>query len=1098
MANELNFNLTQSCEDAKGRQESRATQSFAFSFNLIRRILDHGTHGMTRKEKHLFRVIPFLPWFTSLTQHNASSIMRLNKALLTSFALCVVVNCQPINAAEFVDFVKQIKPILQRYCVSCHGSEMVESGFRTDFGILMLEGGDRGAALVPGDAAKSLLYRVLIGEGDVAQMPFELPKLSDEQIALVKAWIDQGAKSAAEDKPSADGRPTSDHWAFQSVVRPALPEVKNASWLHSEVDAFVLAKLEAEGLQPSPEATRSTLIRRLYLDLLGILPTPAETRQFLNDDQPLAYERLVDRLLVSPRYGERWGRHWLDIARYADSNGFTIDGARSIWPYRDWVIRATNEDMPFDQFVIEQLAGDLLPKPSSDQIVATGFHRNTLINQEGGTDQEQFRVESVVDRVNTTGAAFLGLTVGCAQCHVHKYDPITQRDFYKLFAIFNNCDEPNVPLPSETQAADQARVKSGLAEVAKQLKEHDARRASGQPDWETQQAATPVSNWNLLKPVDAVSEAGATLNNVDEHTLLVGGNGNIPATDVYTVTTELPVGRVTAFRLETLTGPLLPMKGPGWASNGNFVLNEFEATSQAVDAKGNSTATQLAFATAATDWQQEGYPAEHAVDGDMKTGWAINGTKKSSANVSREAIFVLKTPIESDVPLTITFKLHQQHNAAKYLIGTFRLSATDASPEQTVIPPSIHGILQVEAGKRDDGQKELLAAAYGRSDQSRKPLEAQQAKLKGEESTLKAAVPTTMVLRERAKNPRTTHIHIRGNFLEKGAVVQPDVPAILPRLESAEAPVNRLDFAQWLFTPEHPLTSRVSVNRVWQRLFGIGLVATENDFGTQGDLPSHPQLLDWISSEFMRGGWSQKKLLRLIVTSATYRQSSRVTPELLARDPRNRLLARQSRVRLEAEGVRDVALSASGLLSQKMLGPGVYPPQPKGIYVVTQVSKQWPESKGDDRYRRGLYTYFWRSSPYPMLPTFDAPDANGTCTRRNRSNTPLQALTLANDGAFMEFARALSDRILKESSDYDEARIKFAFDAVLARQPSDFEQERLLAFVAAQREHFESNAGDAKAAASLTRPESADEAVSATWTAFARVVLNLDEFITRE
>ena len=355
-----------------------------------------------------------------------------------------------------------------------------------------------------------------------------------------------------------------------------------------------------------------------------------------------------------------------------------------------------------------------------------------------------------------------------------------------------------------------------------------------------------------------------------------------------------------------------------------------------------------------------------------------------------------------------------------------------------------------------------------------------------------------MVLRERTKNPRTTHIHIRGNFLEKGAIVQPDVPSILPPIEAAETPVNRLDFARWLFTPEHPLTSRVSVNRVWQRLFGIGLVETENDFGTQGALPSHPKLLDYLASKYMHLGWSQKQLLRQIVTSATYRQSSKVTSELLARDPRNRLLARQSRVRLEAEGVRDVALSASGLLSQKMLGPGVYPPQPQGIYVVTQVSKQWPESKGEDRYRRGLYTYFWRSSPYPMLPTFDAPDANGTCTRRNRSNTPLQALTLANDSAFMEFAKALSDRILRESSEYDEARIRFAFDAVLARQPTEFEKDRLLDFVAAQREHFEASSDAARDAASGSRPESVDAAASATWTAFSRVILNLDEFITRE
>lgn len=1020
--------------------------------------------------------------------------MRYISVLLAMSTLICVSWNQSAFSAEPVDFATQIKPVLQRYCVSCHGSETVESGFRADFGSLLLEGGDRGAAVVAGNAEKSLLYRVLVSDDDISQMPFEQPRLSDEQIALIKDWIDQGARSAADDRPAQDGRPVSDHWAFQPVVRHPLPSVSHTDWPLNAIDVFVLARLEAEGLQPSSEADRSTLIRRLYLDLLGVLPTPEATQRFVNDDGPLAYERLVDRLLASPRYGERWGRHWLDIARYADSNGFTIDGARSIWPYRDWVIRAINDDTAFDQFVIEQLAGDLLPEPSTDQIVATGFHRNTLINQEGGTDKEQFRVESIVDRVNTTGSAFLGLTVGCAQCHVHKYDPITQRDFYKLFAIFNNCDEPNIPLPSESQAEAQARVKAGLADVARKLKEHDARRASGQPEWESKQAAVKTASWKFLKPADAVSEAGATLNPVDDYTLLVGGNGNIPATDVYTVQVEIPAGTTTAFRLETLTGPLLPMNGPGWASNGNFVLNEFEALSQTADGE----PVKLEFATASTDWQQDGYPAEHAIDENMKTGWAINGTKKSSPNVSREAVFVLKEPIESDVPNRITIKLHQQHNAPKYLIGTFRLSTTDATADQLIVSPSIREILRVSTDKRNEGQKELLTAAYGRSDLSRKPLEAEQAKLKGEESALKAAIPTTMVLRERSANPRQTHIHIRGNFLEKGAAVAPDVPSILPPIEAAEAPVNRLDFARWLFRPDHPLTSRVTVNRVWQRLFGIGLVETENDFGTQGELPSHPELLDWISSEFMRIGWSQKQLIRLIVSSATYRQSSRVTSELLARDPRNRLLARQSRIRLEAEGVRDVALSASGLLSQKMLGPGVYPPQPKGIYVVTQVSKQWPESQGDDRYRRGLYTYFWRSSPYPMLPTFDAPDANGTCTRRNRSNTPLQALTLANDAAFMEFARALSDRILREASDYDEARIAYAFNAVLARQPVPFEIKRLLEFIAAQREHFEANSGDARAAASPQRPESASEAESATWTALARVMLNLDEFITRE
>lgn len=1004
-----------------------------------------------------------------------------------------------------VDFQKQIKPVLQKYCVSCHGPDEAESGFRLDFGSLLVRGGDRGLAVVPGKSAESLLYKVLIGEGEVAQMPEGQPPLDKVQIELIQKWIDQGAKGGAEDAPSEDGRPESDHWAFQPVQRPELPTVSRPEWVQNEIDRFVLARLDKEKLAPSDEADRSTLIRRLSLDLLGVLPTPEEVAAFQTDTDAGAYGRLVDRMLASPRYGERWGRHWLDIARYADSNGFTIDGPRSIWPYRDWVIRSINENKPFDQFVIEQLAGDLLPEATRDQIVATGFHRNTLINQEGGTDQEQFRVESVVDRINTTGAAFLGITIGCAQCHVHKYDPFTQREYYQLFALFNNSDEPNLPLPTDEQAADQTRVKQELAELAKQLKEHDAARAAGQGDWEKSQLELPVAEWALLKPTDAVSEAGATLNMIDESSILVGGNGNVPAQDVFTVKASLPegvFGAVTAVRLEALENPLLPMKGPGWADNGNFVLSEFELSVSDGQSGDEATKPQkVEFAQALTDWQQDGYGVDLAADGDLKTGWAINGTKKSSANVSREAIFVLKQPLKIADGSTLTFNLRHAQNS-KYLIGSFRLSVTDAalpdSEGPRLVPTRIREILAVETDKRDDGQKEHLTAAYGRSDVSRKPLEARQTKLKAEESNLAQAIPTTMIFRERTKNPRQTHIMIRGNFLDLGAPVEPNVPAILPPLPATESPANRLDFARWLFDPRHPLTSRVTVNRFWQRFFGLGLVETENDFGTQGAPPSNPQLLDWLAFEFMRLNWDVKALHRTIVMSATYRQSSAMRPELLERDPRNRLLARQSRVRLEAEGVRDAALSASGLISQKMLGPGVYPPQPQGIYVVTQVAKQWPESKGDDRYRRALYTYFWRSSPYPMLPTFDAPDANGTCTRRSRSNTPLQALTLANDASFMEFARGLSDRLLAAGAMSDSDRIKLAFQAALSREASTSELERLTPFVASQRSYYELNEEAATAVASATRPTEMSAAESATWTVFARILLNLDEFITRE
>ena len=1018
--------------------------------------------------------------------------MKLQKTLTCVLALAA----SPALTAD-VDFAKDIRPILSRHCNSCHGEEAQESGLRLDYGSLISEGGDRGAAVVAGQPDKSLLYLALIGKGDVEQMPFELPKLSDEKIALIKTWIEQGAKLPPGDSPVAGRRP-SDHWAFQPVVRLPLPMSKaNLKWARNGIDHFVLARLEAEGVSPSEEADRSTLIRRVYLDLLGILPSPKEVDAFVADKSDDAYEQLVDRLLPLPAYGERWGRHWLDIARYADSNGFTIDGPRSIWPYRDWVITALNRDLPFDQFVTQQLAGDLLPSATRDQIVATGFHRNTLINQEGGTDQEQFRVEAIVDRVSTTGSAFLGLTIGCAQCHAHKYDPISQREFYQVFAVFNNCDEPNIPLPTDEQAAEQTRVTRELAEVAAALKAHDAARAAGQPDWESKLAAVPKVNWSFVSPIEHESEAGATLNKIDEHSLLVGGDGNVPAQDVFTIVADVKLPRISAVRLETLTNPLLPETGPGWADNGNFVLTEFELTAR-IGEDNDAKPQKIEFASASTDWQQEGHGIALAIDGDDTSGWAINGLKNSSINVNHEGVFVLKTPIESDQPVRLTFTLRQNSKSAKYLIGSFRLSVTDFSDATGPTPERIQSALAKAVEKRDDADKEFLTAAYGRSDVSRMPLESRQTKLKAEEGSLKNAIPTTMVLGER-KSRRDTHIHIRGNFLEKGAKVEPGTPSVLPPIvSSTEAPVNRLDFARWLFSPDHPLTSRVTVNRFWQRYFGYGIVSTENDFGTQGNRPTNPELLDWLASEFMRLGWSQKKLHRLIVTSATYRQSSSVTAELLERDPRNRLLARQSRLRLEAESVRDVALSASGLLSSKMLGPGVYPPQPKGIYVVTQVAKQWPESKGEDRYRRGVYTYFWRSSPYPMLPTFDAPEANVTCTRRTRSNTPLQALTLANDSSFMEFVKGLSDRILRDAPEYDEGRIRFAFNAALSRGPSARENEVLQKFVTQQRKHFESNAKAAAAAASSTRPAGIDEVTSATWTALARVVLNLDEFITRE
>ena len=1019
----------------------------------------------------------------------------------------------PAADGAAVDFADQIRPILENSCVACHGGDMQESGLRLDAAALILKGGDRGPAVVPGKSEESLLYQVLVGKGDAARMPADGDPLPADEIALIKQWIDAGAPVPQGEEPVAGEAMGSDHWAFRAVRRPAVPAVRNGEWVRNPIDAFVLARLESEGLGPSPEADRNTLIRRLSLDLRGLPPTPEELREFLEDDAPGAYERLVERMLASPHYGERWGRHWLDVARYADSNGFTIDSPRPIWKYRDWVIDALNRDLPFDRFVVEQLAGDLLPDRTTEQLVATGFHRNTLINEEGGTDPEQFRNEAVVDRVNTTGTAFLGLTVGCAQCHQHKYDPISQREYYELFAIFNTCDEPTIDVPSPEQTAELKRLDEAIAAAERPLKEYDAELLQGMPEWERQLLSMGTGEWTVLAPAELSSEKGSVLGPLDDHSVYV--DFSIPPNDTFVVTAPAPLDRVTAVRLEALTHDGLPKRGPGRADNGNFVLNEFEV--YAAPAEGGEP-ERVALAKAVADHSQDGHAVEKAIDGDAKTGWAIN-VRGGNLNVDREAVFTLAQPLEGVPGRTLTFKLRQEHSAAKYLLGRFRLSASGAPAELLSVPAPIRAIAAKAADQRTAAEKEQLEEAFKQADPARAPLVAKVVELRRQRKAVQDAVPRTMVLRERTE-PRKTHIQIRGDFLRLGAEVQPNVPAVLPPL-AVEGTPSRLDFARWLVRPDHPLTSRVTVNRFWQQFFGTGLVDTENDFGTQGSPPTHPELLDWLASELMGiadfglrdaelkasnpkseirnpKSWSVKHLHRLIVTSATYRQSSVASPQLLERDPANRLLARQSRLRLEAEVVRDVSLAASGAFYPKVGGPSVYPPQPEGIYALTQQKKSWPEEKGPDRHRRGMYVFFWRSSPYPLLPTFDAPDANTACTRRPRSNTPLQALTVANDRAFFELAQGLALRVLREAEGDDESRLRHAFRTALSREPSAEESARLTEFLAGQRARFHSDAAAATAVATGGRPESVAVVDAAAWTAAARVILNLDEFITRE
>ena len=820
-----------------------------------------------------------------------------------------------------VDYVKEIQPLLAQHCYQCHGATQPKHGLRLDTAAFAIKGGQSGAAIKPGKSSDSLLVQVISGtHKDITRMPYKKPPLSDAHIALVRRWIDEGAKAPANEVPGSKV-----HWAFLTPKRPMVPRIQNPeSRIQNSIDAFIRARLAKEQLTPSPEADRVTLIRRLALDLLGLPPMPAEVDAFVNDKSPDAYEKLVDRLLASPHYGERWGRWWLDVARYADSNGYSIDAPRSIWRYRDWVIAALNRDLPFDQFTIEQLAGDMLPNATMEQKVATGFHRNTQINQEGGIDKEQFRIESVVDRVATTGYAWLGLTIACANCHDHKFDPISQKEYFGLYAMLNNQDEPDLPLTSPDESKRAADIEAKVA------------------------------------------------------------------------------------------------------------------------------------------------------------GYIADLFKKDAGIVDREL--------------------------------TWEGSMT---PEQRQAMPQLwREIFDTPPAQRTDAQKLVMVTSFVEHAAEHKTHQAVIKKFRAE----KPKVDTTMVMREAAK-PRRTFLQIKGDFTRDGGDVKAHFPSALHPFKAApDREPNRLDLARWLVDEANPLTARVLVNRVWQQYFGKGLVDTENDFGTQGALPIHPELLDWLAAEFQKPGggveglkvsrveearpsapastlqpWSLKSLHRLIVTSATYRQSSAVRADLLRVDANNKWLARQNRLRLDAEIVRDVGLTASGLLTPTLGGPSVYPPIPENAMALGQRKQPWPTSTGPDRYRRGLYTFYYRATPPPSMNVFDSPDGFSTCTRRMRSNTPLQALALLNDTAFYEFAEHLATRVLKEVPANDSARLEHAFRLCLARKPSAAEATRLAGLL--KTEAASLTEAEAK---SVKAPAGVEPKQFAAWTTVARVLLNLDETITRE
>ena len=973
---------------------------------------------------------------------------------------------------ERLRFNEHIRPILSDNCFVCHGPDdknrKAKLRLDTRAGAVADLGGY--AAVAPGKAdASELIKRILSHDADEVMPPpkSKKPRLSEHAVALLRKWIEQGA-------------PYEGHWAFLPLRDEAPPVVKNPAWGRNEIDRFILARLESEGIKPSPEADRATLIRRASLDLLGILPSPEEVDAFVRDPAPDAFERLVETLLGSPHYGERWGRHWLDQARYADSNGHSIDSERAMWPFRDWVIAALNRDQPFDQFTIEQIAGDLLPQATKAQLVATAFHRNTLINEEGGVDPEQMRADIAIDRVSTTGATWLGLTVGCAQCHTHKFDPITHREFYQLYAFFNQASDVNnkgatIPVMRGEMFGRPVTNAVPALTLVDWEKEELARLARRTPN------ASPAASWSPVKYVEFDTLANGGLQLLPDNSLLSDGRGS--ANDTYRVTASSPLKKIAAVRLRVLTHDSLPKRGPGLAANGNFILTRFAAS---------LGSEELRFSRAFADHEQPAYGIEGVIDSDAVTGWAINAGpgSKSKMNAEHEAVFIFEKPVEpGGQPLM--FQLHHERNE-NYLVGRFSLEFSETAPAGTDNSMELLAALKTEAAARSPAQSKLLADAFARTGRSRKGTSGDTAEV--------------MVMRD-SENLRETFLFQRGDFTrpDKAAgALTPGVPAALSAgfAKPLASFSNRLDLARWLVHPENPLTPRVTMNRVWMRYFGRGLVETEEDFGTQGSAPTHPELLDWLGREFIRRDWSWKAMHRLIVTSATYRQASIARPDLLERDPRNLLLARQSRIRVEAEIVRDLALSASGLLDASLGGPGVRPPQAEGVYAFTQNTKPWMASTGGARYRRALYTVFYRSAPYPLFTTFDAPDFQTVCTRRPRSDTPLQSLLLANDPAFFEIAQSFATRLLREvpgnADQALEGRLLRASRLALSREPEPAELNALRQLYRQQAESFRNDQAAAEKVAGPSLTKSVAPEVGAALTLVARALLNTDNFITRE
>jgi hypothetical protein len=1031
----------------------------------------------------------------------------MKSAVLTMLVTVLALAAE--SSAREIDFGKQIFPVLQSNCLECHGPKDQKSGLRLDSRSAFFKGGRSGSIVVKENAAKSeLIRRINLPKSHDDVMPNRGDTLSHRDKILLRDWINAGAQWP-------DSFVAPQHWSYVSPKKPKLPNNTKSKWAQNEIDRFILKKLNEAGLKPAEEASKEQLIRRLSLDLIGLPPSPAEVKAFVDDRSPAAYEQLVNRLLKSEEFGVRWARPWLDYARYADSHGYQRDNFREIWAYRDWVVNALNADMPYDQFTIEQLAGDLIPNATEAQKIATGFNQNAPTNVEAGTEPEETRVNQIFDRVNTLGTVWLGSTLECSQCHDHKYDPFTHRDYYGMFAFFNNteleADRTN-PSPgsikfkgSYLDLADPktSAARDELTKTTKALKSQIKRRRAqlGKPDptWE-KQLLVQAGQKAQLHPLDIKQievTAGSTYKQLADKSVLFVGN--VPEKEDYEIIVATGLEAVTALKIEFLADDSLPGKGParGNGNRPNTVLNDFKITATPVSG-GKARAVEVASITA--DFSQRGWEVQRLLDDNKTTGWAIN--PQFGKDHWFQPVFAEPQSFKGGTQFRIS--LIQQLGAGRQA-GRIRVSAITGNPNEDAVSGEIITIINTPAKKRSKAQIKKLQSQRSESDSQLKKLNTQ---LTTAEKYLKALeIPKTLVMSE-LNEMRPSFMFKRGVYTQKGDPIDPIVPAVLHPLkekhyryqsETIDRP-NRLVLAQWLMDRDNPLVARTAVNRFWQEIFGRGIVTTPEDFGIKGDSPTHPELLDWLAVHFTENNWSIKQTLKTIVMSATYRQSSRITPEQRAADPENALFARGPRFRMSAEMIRDNALAISGLLSTGKGGPSIRPYQPAGVWSkVGGDNYAYKVSPGEKQYRRGIYVIWKRGAPYPSFVNFDANERMACRVQRPTSNTPLQALTLINDPAYVEAAKAFAKRIVTEEPDLRLShRIRHAFKIALAREPSELEIATLYTLYSEQRSAAQADSKAAKEfIGEFEKPDDMNDAEFVGWYAVAAALLNLDETITK-